>query len=256
MLDYLKLSYKKFKSDALSKVFYDVIKFIVIGLVGLMITTTLPIELIKIFLDNSLEISVFQALLFGLLLILATVLSVSIFYQKRYRKFKEQNQIDELTGLKNHKALEEYIKERLQYYKKNDGALSIILIDIDDFKSFNSRYGYNTADLILGKVGELLRSDRRATDETFRKFSRGDEFLIITNDTSLSNAILAADRKRILIEKNSFIVQNTSYKLTVSCGVTQLKPYEDDYITLTDRANMALLEAKKTNGKNSTKSNT
>src|SRR5690606_16588237 len=116
----------------------------------------------------------------------------------------------ELTGLKNHKALEEYIKERLQYYKKNDGALSIILIDIDDFKSFNSRYGYNTADLILGKVGELLRSDRRATDETFRKFSRGDEFLIITNDTSLSNAILAADRKRILIEKNSFIVQNTS----------------------------------------------
>ncbi|TXE13468.1 GGDEF domain-containing protein [Algoriphagus aquimarinus] len=254
MIENLKQSFKKFKADALSKVFYDVMKWIVIGLTGLIITDLLPIGTIKDFFQGTVLFTNFQVIFSCLLLILSSVVFVSLFYNRNYRIFKEQNQIDELTGLKNHKALEEYIEDRLQYYRKNGGSMSIILMDIDDFKNFNTKYGYNTADRILGKVGEFLGSDKRATDETFRKFSRGDEFVIITNNTSLSGAVQAAERKRIFIESISFMVEKTSYNLTVSCGVTALKPLEDDYLSLTDRVNNALLEAKNLKGKNCTRS--
>lgn len=255
MIENLKQSFRKFKTDALSKVFYDVIKWIVVGLIGLIISDFLKIETINTFFQKTISITVYQIIIFCLLLILSSVVFVSLFYHRNYRRFKEQNQIDELTGLKNHKALEEYFEDRLQYYRKNGGSMSIILMDIDDFKSFNTKFGYNTADQILGKVGELLGTDKRASDETFRKFSRGDEFLIIANNTPLSGAVQAAERKRILIQNNSFMVDKTPFNLTVSCGVTALKPQEDDYISLTDRVTKALLEAKNLNGKNCTRSN-
>lgn len=60
----------------------------------------------------------------------------------------------------------------------------------------------------------------RATDETYRFYMRGDEFLIIAQQTSLTNAKLAADRKRKLIESTTLNVNDKNYKLTVSCGVT------------------------------------
>lgn len=255
MWDYIKKSYQKFTKDALSKVFYDLMKWLIIIIVSFIISGLLPIETVTDFFQKTLILSLYQGILYSLLLIIATVALVSIFHNKRYNQFKEQNQIDELTGLKNHKAFKEYIKERLQYYSKNGGSLSIILIDIDDFKSFNTKYGYNKSDQILGKVGELLGSDKRATDETFRKFSRGDEFIIVTNDTTLSGAVQAAERKRNLIANNSFMVENTSYKLTICCGVTEFKINQDDYTSLTDRANIALSEAKKIKGKNCTQSN-
>ena len=255
MWSYVKKSYQKFIKDALSKALYDAIKWIVILIIGLIISGLLPVKLFKDIFLNSITLSVYQATLISLLLILISIILVSIFFRRRYLKFKDQNQIDELTGLKNHKALKDYIEERLEYYNKNGGALSIILIDIDDFKSFNTKYGYNTSDQILGKVGSLLGRDKRASDETFRKFSRGDEFLIVANETSLSGAIQAAERKRKLIENNSFLVGEIPYKLTVSCGVTELKINDDDYIALTDRVSRALSEAKEMKGKNCTKSN-
>lgn len=255
IMRYLKNSFQKFKNDALSKVFYDSLKWVVIAFIGFIITGLLPINEINVFFQKPIRLSVYNFILISLLLVLSTVILVSIFYYGRYKKFKEQSQIDELTGLKNHKALEEYLMERLQYYNKNGGNLSIILLDIDVFKGFNTKHGYNTADKILGKVGELLARDKRATDETFRKFLRGDEFLVVTNDTCLANAIQAADRKRNLIANTSFIIDHKSYNLTVSCGVTEFKIGLDNFESLTDRVAKALVEAKQMPGKNSTKSN-
>jgi len=256
MVNYIKQSFRKFKTDALSKVFYDLIKWIIILFGGLIVSDYLPIAPLGDFLQKSYTFSTYSILLCSLSLILSTVLVLSVFYYRRYRNFKEQSQIDELTGLRNHKALEEYLNEKIGYSNEKNSSFSIILIDIDNFKSFNTQYGYNTADEILSEVGKLLGRDKRATDETFRKFSRGDEFVVVANDTCLADAIKAADRKRNLISNTSFYVEEKPYKLTVSCGVTDYKIGVDTYQSLTDRVSKALVEAKECPGKNSTRSNT
>ncbi|MEP0938197.1 MAG: GGDEF domain-containing protein [Ekhidna sp.] len=252
-MNYFRRSFEKFKSDALSKVFYDSLKLVVITIIGFLLTSLVP--KVNSFLQGVISFSIYHFLLYCLLLVLITLILVSFFYQRRYLRFKEETQVDDLTGLKNHKALEEYLKERIEYYSKNQSSFSLILIDIDDFKSFNTNYGFNTADQILGKVGELLGRDKRATDETFRKFSRGDEFVVVANDTNMANAVNAAERKRKLVANTSFNVNSIPYNLTVSCGVTEFIPKEDDLDSVTDRAGKALIEAKRIAGKNNTRSN-
>ena len=171
-------------------------------------------------------------------------------YKSKLDNLIRDNNIDELTGLKNHKALKILLESLLKNFKDN---ISFILIDIDDFKSFNTEYGYGEADLILKKLGELLGSDKRATDETFRFFQRGDEFVVIAKETNLGQALQAAERKRKMISNNIFSVGDNKHHLTICCGVTTLKK-EDSIEILTNRVSKALEEAKSIKGKNNTKS--
>ncbi|OUD34595.1 GGDEF domain-containing protein, partial [Flavobacterium sp. FPG59] len=171
-------------------------------------------------------------------------------YKSKLDNLIRDNNIDELTGLKNHKGLKISLESLIKDFKDNT---SIILIDIDNFKSFNTKYGYGEADLLLKKVGELLGSDKRATDETFRFFQRGDEFAVIAKETNLGQALQAAERKRKMISNNIFSIHDNTHRLTICCGITSLKN-EDSIDTLTDRLSKALKEAKNTKGKNNTKS--
>ena len=159
--------------------------------------------------------------------------------------------MDELTGLKNHKALEKDFDNLEKNRENKDEPISIILFDIDDFKKFNDENNYEIADKILTKLGGLLAKDSRITDETYRYFMRGDEFLIIAKQTSLSNAQIAADRKRRLISDSSFEIDGNHFKLTVSCGVTEFNKGELKTNVL-DRVNKALQKAKKKQNKNCT----
>ncbi|NML65511.1 GGDEF domain-containing protein [Hymenobacter sp. RP-2-7] len=162
------------------------------------------------------------------------------------------NFTDELTGLKNYKALKEYVIDKIKESIHDKKVLSIILIDVDNFKNFNTTYGYNTADRVLKAVGELLGKDKRATDEVFRQFLKGDEFLVVASETSSDDALKAAERKRKLIENATFVIDEARYKLTVSCGVTEFKA-GDDYTSFTNRAHSALVEAKSQQFKNCSK---
>jgi diguanylate cyclase (GGDEF)-like protein len=189
------------------------------------------------------------------LIIIISIFIFSLFflifrYKSKLDNLIRDNNIDELTGLKNHKGLKISLESLIEDFKDNT---SIVLIDIDNFKSYNTKYGYGEADLILKKVGELLGSDKRATDETFRFFQRGDEFAVITKETNLGQALQAAERKRKIISNNIFSIGDNSHRLTICCGVTSLKK-EDSIDTLTDRLSKALKEAKNTDGKNNTKS--
>lgn len=254
-MSYFKKSFDKFKQDALSKLFYDILKWLIPAILIFAATKFFPKETsIGDFLTKTVSGTLYSALLAGLSIIAITILIVSVLFNKKYRELKRDNFTDELTGLQNHKAFKKYLAEKLTSLKGSGKTFSIIIIDVDDFKNFNSQYNPNFSDKVLSKIGELLRNDKRITDETFRQYLRGDEFVIIANDTNLNDAIRAAERKRILIESTTFVVDSTSCKLTVSCGVTELEKDKDDYKTITDRVNQALVEAKSKTGKNNTKS--
>lgn len=251
MANYIRESINKLKSDALSKGIYDLLKALLISLILLIPTKWIPY--IKTFFLVEYTLTTYTIIISAIILITFTTLIVSKYFRGKIRKVLDDNHTDELTGLKNYKALIEYLNLKMQDAKTRTESLSIIILDIDDFKSLNSLYGFNIADKILKKLGELLGNDKRDTDETFRYFNRGDEFLVVAYDTTLSQAIQAAERKRKLIQKNLFSVDGKNHQLTVCCGVTEFK-MNDDYTAITDRVIEALNEAKKISGKNNTKS--
>jgi diguanylate cyclase (GGDEF)-like protein len=241
---------RKFKEDAISNGIYDLIKWAFTLLVLLIPTNWIPV--LKDWLSTKHLLSVYWLIIASLILIIMTAIIVGSIFKRRLLQVQKDNYTDELTGLKNHKALKEFLNQKIEEYKRKDESLAIIILDIDDFKTFNTKFGFNTADQILQKVGDMLGNDKRVTDETFRYFNRGDEFLVVASDTNLSQAMQAAERKRKLIEKAIFSVEGSTHQLTVSCGVTAYKK-GDDFTSFTDRVIQALNEAKKEEGKNCTK---
>lgn len=116
---------------------------------------------------------------------------------------------------------------------------------------FNTSYGYGVADKILSKLRELLKNDSRVTDEIYRYFRRRDEFLFIAYKTNLSDAKKAGDQKRILINDTNFMIDQNSFKLTVSCGLTEIVDIDTEE-SLRNKLNIALLKVKLYDGKNRT----
>lgn len=252
MKRYINESLKKFNNDALSKGIYDLIKWLVVSLILLIPTNWIPV--VKCFLSSKHQVSIYGIIIFSVVLVILTIIIVSRIFRRRILQVQKDNYTDELTGLKNHKALKNFLNLKIKEFKSKNESLSIIIIDIDNFKNFNTEFGFNTADNILKKVGELLSNDKRATDETFRQFLRGDEFLVIASETNLNDALLAAERKRKLIQNALFSVDGKNHTLTVSCGVTEFKKETDNFTSFTDRVIEALNEAKKMKGKNCSKS--
>lgn len=256
-MGYFSNSLQKFKTDALSKAIYDAIKYLFILLLGVLMSFLIPEKFsIKAFLKTEYTVYLYGIIIYSIMLIIIAFLFIRVIYLKKYKALEKDNFTDEITGLKNHKALKSHLKKTIEELLNTSKieTLSIILIDIDDFKEYNTKYGHTKADKILKSLGQFLHSDKRSTDETFRLF-KGDEYVVIAKNTSLSQAKIAANRKRQSIAENNFIIEDTIINLTVSCGVTEFKKDEDTIDTFLNRASLALMSAKKITGKNNTKSN-
>lgn len=254
-LNYIQASIDKFKKDALSKILYDISKILLTALIVLILSLFIPEGFkFKEFLVSKLEVRWYQVILFTLVIIISTLSFIAVLFKRKYSRLMELHLTDELTGLRNHKALNDYLNQRIKDLNSSNDNMAYILIDVDDFKSINTEHGYNIADKLLKKLGEVLANDKRLTDMTFRRFHKGDEFVIIANETSLHGAVLAAERKRKLIENTTFTVDGKNYNLTVCCGVTEFKKKSDDVESIGERANVALLKSKGRKGKNCTNS--
>jgi diguanylate cyclase (GGDEF)-like protein len=248
-MNYIKDSFSKFKKDVLSRVFYDLMKYLFITVVLVAILKYAPV--IKEKLELEISLTIWTIVILSLILIGICFTFSFLIFNSKFKSIQAKSRIDELTGLKNHKALERDLDNLEKSRENKDEPVSIILFDIDNFKKFNDDNSYEIADKVLTKLGGLLVKDSRITDETYRYFMRGDEFLIIARQTSLSNAQIAADRKRKLIADSSFEIEGSHFKLTVSCGVTEFNKGELKTHVL-DRVSKALQNAKKKQNKNCT----
>jgi diguanylate cyclase (GGDEF)-like protein len=202
-------------------------------------------------LELEVSLTIWSIIMMSLILIGVSFTFSFLLFNNKFKSIRAKSRMDELTGLKNHKALESDLDNFEKSRDNKEEPVSIILLDIDDFKKFNDDNSYEIADRILTKLGGLLAKDSRITDETYRYFMRGDEFLIIAKKTSLSNAQMAAERKRKLIADSSFEVCGSNFKVTVSCGVSEFNKGESKTDVL-DRVGKALQNAKKKENKNCT----
>jgi len=150
---------------------------------------------------------------------------------------------DHLTSLYNRKWLNRHFKEQVDQYQRYQIGLSIILLDIDQFKKINDTYGHNVGDEVLVKVAQLIRESSRTTD-AYGRWS-GEEFLIMLPNTKLEGAKSKAEAIRKAIADEVFSIG----QVTCSFGVAEITTKDQQPHDLVKLADSALYEAKN-NGRN------
>ncbi len=153
---------------------------------------------------------------------------------------------DHLTGLQNRRGVLEQLNAELNRYQRRDSEFSILLIDIDNFKRINDRWGHTAGDCILKKLSRLMIDQLRNMDVVARW--GGEEFLILLPDTRVDAAIKVAENMRASIELAGFQCTDSGNHTTVSIGVSGAMP-DKDIFSLIDFADAALYRAKQS-GKN------
>ncbi len=150
---------------------------------------------------------------------------------------------DKLTQLFNRGKLDEYLEDEYNKYQRHKSTFSVIMIDIDNFKSVNDTYGHHIGDLVLIEIANILKNQTRKIDTVGRW--GGEEFLIVCLETTKNGAILLAEKLRKRVENFTF---NVVKRRTISLGVAEIED-NDTIATLLERADINLYKAKK-NGKN------
>jgi diguanylate cyclase (GGDEF)-like protein len=154
---------------------------------------------------------------------------------------------DGLTGLYNRGFFDESLEEEVRDSIKNNKSLSLIMMDIDAFKSINDVFGHIIGDSILAEISAVIKRNARASDLPARY--GGEEFAVILPNTNIREAHEVSERVRKTIEEIVFVVrERPDSSVTISAGVTTLRG-TDVAMDLLKRADKALLAAK-ARGKN------
>lgn len=151
--------------------------------------------------------------------------------------------LDPLTGLFNRRRFETILTNEFKRAARYQSALSCMLIDIDHFKTVNDTYGHQAGDIVLKEVAQLLQTTLREVDTPARW--GGEEFIVLSPNTTRENAFKAAERIRVAVGGHRFTVIG-SHHVTVSIGVAGMPdPALDSLDKLVHAADVAMYEAKK-----------
>ena len=138
---------------------------------------------------------------------------------KLFKKTQIQAKTDGLTGLINHKTFYELLEKELRRCPRYGGQIAVIMVDIDNLKSVNDTYGHRAGDAAIKKVSKKISACIRQIDIAARY--GGDEFAIIFPNTSISEAITAAERMVKEVSQNPITWEGHKIRLSVSVGVGQ-----------------------------------
>jgi diguanylate cyclase len=169
--------------------------------------------------------------------------------QQSLEAIRAESLTDPLTGLGNRKYFDRSIEMAVQNALASGEPLSLLMFDIDHFKSFNDSYGHLTGDQVLRLVGMSLKQTIKGQDITARY--GGEEFVVVLPNTALRQALTVADHIRRAIMSKELKKKSTGEilgRVTISVGVSMLKP-GDDTDSLIERADACLYAAKR-NGRN------
>ncbi|HTJ46404.1 MAG TPA: GGDEF domain-containing protein [Kofleriaceae bacterium] len=148
---------------------------------------------------------------------------------------------DALTSLSNRRAFYELGEHVLALAARHEHAASLIMIDIDHFKTINDQHGHAAGDAVIRAVADLIREHHRATDVAGRL--GGEEFALLLPETPLDSALVVAERLRDRIGTHTMLVDGTPITFTTSLGVAGRAPGEP-LDKLIARADSALYAAK------------
>ena len=156
--------------------------------------------------------------------------------------------MDGLTNIYVRRHFLERFDEELKRARGHGLELTFMIVDVDNFKSYNDTYGHLVGDAVLKEISSIIKSNIREIDLVGRY--GGEEFALILSETSKETAYQVGERIRQIIENNKFKAYDEVLKLTISIGISGYPADGDARDSLIDKADMALYEAKR-KGKNS-----
>jgi len=166
-------------------------------------------------------------------------------YKSRESEFyKGLASIDPLTGAYNRRELFTRANAEQDRSHRYKSPLSMLMLDLDYFKSINDTYGHASGDLVLQTFAKACKLQLRNCD-IFARIG-GEEFAILLPETSLSDAFVLAERIRSETKSKAFTLKEQAIYLTVSIGIAQLKHEAfEEFNELFERADNSLYLAKK-----------
>ena len=175
------------------------------------------------------------------------VLLLAMQRHEQERVLRRQASCDALTGVLNRSQLRSHLIRAISHAKRGQSLGAVLLLDIDDFKMVNDRFGHHVGDAVLKEFAARLSSVVRVGDSVGR--IGGDEFVIVLQQTDTSEHAMAAARKMHEITCFELPVDGVRVPVTTSIGVALFPEHADEPGTLLKLADRAMYDAKR-NGKN------
>jgi diguanylate cyclase (GGDEF)-like protein len=192
------------------------------------------------------------AILVGLILLaFALIVPLVRDLRQQHERAEEEAITDELTGLSNHRRFRAILGKEVERAKRFDRPLSVVMLDLDDFKEINDTYGHLEGDRVLRAVGRVLQLESREVDEPARY--GGEEFAIALPETRIDGAMEVGERIRRRLDQMRIPLDGSNREITIraSVGVAGSPETPLDTKTLVKAADQALYRAKQ-QGKNRT----
>ena len=147
--------------------------------------------------------------------VLANQIAISLSNARAVKRLEEMATTDGLTGCLNKRAFLEELESKMRSAQRFNRKLSLLVTDIDHFKSVNDTYGHATGDVVIKALGQLLMKLKRETDRVAR--FGGEEFCVLCEETDTDGAVQLAERVREELGKTVF--QTELGKLKVACSI-------------------------------------
>ncbi len=159
--------------------------------------------------------------------------------------YKKLSNLDAMTSLYNYRFFKEMLEHEIEKHKRYNRTLSLLMIDIDDFKKVNDTYGHPVGDGVLKQIARLLKKSIRNCDLVARY--GGEEFAVILPETLEEEAIKVGERIVTTVRNNQFKLMEgkPTGKITVTVGLACFPIDAKDPKRLVDNADQALYEGKK-----------
>ena len=183
----------------------------------------------------------------------ASELVVAVENSRLYKLTKRLAITDELTGLYNYRHLQQRLDEEIGRARRYHKYVSLLMVDVDDFKNFNDSFGHIAGDLALSELAEVMRHSVREVDVVARY--GGEEFSVLLPETDAAGAYSVAEKVREAIAEHRYADSDGERccSLTVSIGLASFPSHADDKESLLREADNALYAAKN-GGKNRVRS--
>ncbi len=174
-------------------------------------------------LADKMEPRVFSKDDIALIELLGQLIGASIGNIRMFERIQRQAMTDGLTGLVNHMSFYDILEKELWRCRRYGGKISVIMIDVDDLKTINDTYGHRVGDKAIRQISQKIKQGIRQIDTAARY--GGDEFAVILPNTSISDAVVVAERMIENVSSSSLITGSEEIELSISVGLGQ---YDSD----------------------------
>ena len=181
--------------------------------------------------------------------VICNQVAVSLENAKMYKRMEEMATTDGLTSLPNHRAFQSRLSEMLYRAERHRKPVSVVLTDVDKFKSINDTYGHPVGDAVLRRVAKVVADQVRKVDHVARY--GGEEFVMVLEETDAEGAKLLCERVRQEVAAQVMTSEKGSFRVTISLGIASYPIDGKEKSELIERADQALYRAKQT-GRNRT----